>query len=423
MLLALGVATGAAVASGAMPDLITTTLPTVTVPTATLPTVTVAPTVLPTVTTTLPITTAPHVTTTIPNVTTTAPKVTTSVPVPTTAPKVTTSVPVATTAPKVTTSAPVVTSPLHVTTTVAATGPRATSTSVAANLVTTGGKSGSPTLTTSPSGQVGAGVVGVPSSAMLFRSGVASSGSSAAAFGLRTHVTALRTLRPFLVLRGRARTTPIVLVFDLADAGRVRLTLVRVFPDCRRIGSLSVRGHRGTNRIKLGPRLNGRPLRAGTYQIGVVNKRGALLRTTTAIFASERPTGTELDQALQRNACGPVGAGASAGGRGLTGPGGATSSVSRVSGVRGSQQTRAGHGKLGASSFSPARIAGNLPRSPLGFLLLIVAATMLAATAVPPRAFAPHHGRLATAYKAWRVELVVAAFAVLIGDLIVLALA
>ena len=423
MLLALGVATGAAVASGAMPDLITTTLPTVTVPTATLPTVTVAPTVLPTVTTTLPITTAPHVTTTIPNVTTTAPKVTTSVPVPTTAPKVTTSVPVATTAPKVTTSAPVVTSPLHETTTVAATAPRATSTSVAANLVTTAGKSGSPTLTTSPSGQVAGGVAGVASSAMLFRSGVASSGSSAAAFGLRTHVTALWTLRPFLVLRGRARTTSIVLIFDLADAGRVRLTLVRVFPDCRRIGTLSVRGHRGTNRIKLGPRLNGRPLRTGTYQIGVVNKRGALLRTTTAIFASERPTGTELDQALQRNACGPVGAGASAGGRGLTGPGGATSSVSRVSGVRGSQQTRARHGKLGASSFSPARIAGNLPRSPLGFLLLIVAATMLAATAVPPRAFAPHHGRLATAYKAWRVELVVAAFAVLIGDLIVLALA
>ena len=423
MLLALGVATGAAVASGAMPDLITTTLPTVTVPTATLPTVTVAPTVLPTVTTTLPITTAPHVTTTIPNVTTTAPKVTTSVPVPTTAPKVTTSVPVATTAPKVTTSAPVVTSPLHETTTVAATAPRATSTSVAANLVTTAGKSGSPTLTTSPSGQVAGGVAGVASSAMLFRSGVASSGSSAAAFGLRTHVTALWTLRPFLVLRGRARTTSIVLVFDLADAGRVRLTLVRVFPDCRRIGSLSVRGHRGTNRIKLGPRLNGRPLRTGTYQIGVVNKRGALLRTTTAIFASERPTGTELDQALQRNACGPVGAGASAGGRGLVAPGGATSSLSRVSGVRGSQQTRARHGRLGASSFSPARIAGNLPRSPLGFLLLIVAATMLAATAVPPRAFAPHHGRLATAYKAWRVELVVAAFAVLIGDLIVLALA
>jgi len=294
---------------------------------------------------------------------------------------------------------------------------------VAANLVTTAGKSGSPTLTTSPSGQVAGGVAGVASSAMLFRSGVASSGSSAAAFGLRTHVTALWTLRPFLVLRGRARTTSIVLVFDLADAGRVRLTLVRVFPDCRRIGSLSVRGHRGTNRIKLGPRLNGRPLRTGTYQIGVVNKRGALLRTTTAIFASERPTGTELDQALQRNACGPVGAGASAGGRGLVAPGGATSSLSRVSGVRGSQQTRARHGRLGASSFSPARIAGNLPRSPLGFLLLIVAATMLAATAVPPRAFAPHHGRLATAYKAWRVELVVAAFAVLIGDLIVLALA
>jgi hypothetical protein len=52
------------------------------------------------------------------------------------------------------------------------------------------------------------------------------------------------------------------------------VTIVRVFPSCKRIGSFSVRAHAGVNRIRFRGRFRGRALPVGGYRL-VVRARGA----------------------------------------------------------------------------------------------------------------------------------------------------
>jgi hypothetical protein len=80
--------------------------------------------------------------------------------------------------------------------------------------------------------------------------------------------------------------------------------VVEVFPLSRVVGSFTVRGHKGLNRFRFKGRLHGKPLPAGTYQIGLRTKRGRLLRVTVAIFDAPVSSSAEVASARKRNVCG-----------------------------------------------------------------------------------------------------------------------
>lgn len=137
-------------------------------------------------------------------------------------------------------------------------------------------------------------------------------------------VTHVRSSQRFLVLHGPKGQRSTILTFRLRHAGRVRFTVVQVFPLCRVVGFFTVRGHAGVNRVRFNGRLHGRQLPVGTYQIGLRTRRGTLLRVTLAIFYFPANSPSEVAAARKRNVCGANGAFAANGpfatvGFGLTG--------------------------------------------------------------------------------------------------------
>jgi hypothetical protein len=283
----------------ALPQLITSALPSTTLPVSTtLPKVT---TTLPKVTTTLPkvTTTLPKVTTTLPKVTTTLPKVTTTLPkVTTTLPKVTTTLPkatttlskVTTTLPQVSTTAGSVTRPSQATGVLSKGTSNTTRAAPSSASSTSGGILVQARQSASSSAQPGA-------SALLFTAqGGITAGSSA--------VTHLQTPRPFLSFNGPKGQRAVIVVFRLRHAARVRFLVLEVFPACRIVGSFTVRGHAGLNRFRFNGRVHGKRLQPGTYQIGLRMRRGRLLRVTIAILNTTRTSPSTVATARKRNVCG-----------------------------------------------------------------------------------------------------------------------
>lgn len=64
------------------------------------------------------------------------------------------------------------------------------------------------------------------------------------------------------------------MVFRLSRPAVLEITVARVYPTCKRVGTFTVRAHAGTNRIRFRGRLRGRALPAGSYRL-VVRARGA----------------------------------------------------------------------------------------------------------------------------------------------------
>jgi hypothetical protein len=64
------------------------------------------------------------------------------------------------------------------------------------------------------------------------------------------------------------------LIFRLSRPAVLRVTIVRVYPSCKRLGSFVVRAHAGVNRIRFRGRLRGRALPEGGYRL-VIRARGA----------------------------------------------------------------------------------------------------------------------------------------------------
>jgi hypothetical protein len=64
------------------------------------------------------------------------------------------------------------------------------------------------------------------------------------------------------------------LIFRLTRPATLRITIFRVYPSCKRIGSFSVRTHAGVNRVRFRGRMRGRALPPGGYRL-VVRARGA----------------------------------------------------------------------------------------------------------------------------------------------------
>lgn len=65
-----------------------------------------------------------------------------------------------------------------------------------------------------------------------------------------------------------------MIVFRLSRPTMLRVTVVRVYPTCKRIGTFTVRGRAGVNRIRFRGRLGRRTLPAGSYRL-IVRARGA----------------------------------------------------------------------------------------------------------------------------------------------------
>jgi hypothetical protein len=257
-------------------------------------------TALPTITTTLPVsTTVPKVTTTLP-VSTTVPKVTTTLPDSTTVPKVTTTLPVSTTVPRVTTSLPGSTTVPKVTTTLPKTDPTTATTTAATSPLSAGLGAMFPSLQNGGSFLSGGNGSAAPGAASASLFSASSGGPTAASRA----VTRLHSSRPFLVLHGPKARRSAILVFHLRHAGRVRFTVVEVFPLCRVVGVFTVRGHAGINRFRFKGRVHGKRLPAGTYQIGLRTKSARLLRVTIAIFDSGVGSPSAVTAARKRNVCG-----------------------------------------------------------------------------------------------------------------------
>ena len=65
-----------------------------------------------------------------------------------------------------------------------------------------------------------------------------------------------------------------MIVFRLSRPTMLRVTVVRVYPTCKRIGTFTVRGQAGVNRIRFRGRLGRRMLPTGSYRL-IVRARGA----------------------------------------------------------------------------------------------------------------------------------------------------
>jgi hypothetical protein len=101
--------------------------------------------------------------------------------------------------------------------------------------------------------------------------------------------------------RKRGGTT---LVFRLSRRATLRITVMRVYPSCQRVGAFTVRARSGMNRIRFRGRLRGRPLPEGGYRL-IVRARGAR-RDAAAIpivIANGKTSTAELRKARRTTVC------------------------------------------------------------------------------------------------------------------------
>ena len=93
-------------------------------------------------------------------------------------------------------------------------------------------------------------------------------------------------------------------VFRLSRPAVLDITVARVYPTCKRVGTFTVRAHTGTNRIRFRGRLRGRPLPEGSYRL-VVRARGATrdVAAIPIVIARGPVTAQELRKAKSASAC------------------------------------------------------------------------------------------------------------------------
>jgi hypothetical protein len=119
------------------------------------------------------------------------------------------------------------------------------------------------------------------------------------------------------VVRPGRRNGGTTLVFKLSRPAVLQFTIVRVYPSCERVGSFTVRGRRGVNRVPFRGRVRGKPLRDGTYRLRIRPKgaRADVAVVTVVIVNGKRLSSAELRRARHANVCRPaeIAAGGAAG--------------------------------------------------------------------------------------------------------------
>ena len=213
------------------------------------------------------------------------------------------------------------------------------------------------------------------------------------------------------------------IVFRLRRRGVVHFVVTQVSPACRRVGTFSVRAHRGLNKVLLRGRLHGRPLPVGTYLL-TATVRGRPIVGVTIVVTASRPTAREVAQARRRNTCAsvlvqrvfysttifrqPVGM------RGPVGAPQTTAEASRPAQMKAASAVPAPAKVLGAE-FSKSARDSDLRRlflfAAAGLAILLLALAVLPATAVSDPRFGMFVERR-------RIELALAGAGTLLGALL-----
>jgi hypothetical protein len=116
----------------------------------------------------------------------------------------------------------------------------------------------------------------------------------------RSHVRASRS-----VVRPGRRNGGTTLIFRLSKPAVLRVTIVRVYPSCKRLGSYVVRAHAGVNRVRFRGRLRGRALPEGGYRL-VIRARGATRDAASVpiVVARGKITKDQIRKARSASVCG-----------------------------------------------------------------------------------------------------------------------
>lgn len=170
-------------------------------------------------------------------------------------------------------------------------------------------------------------------------------------------------------------------MFRLRHGGRVRFTVVEVFPLCRVVGHFTVRGHAGVNRFRFNGRIHGKPLPGGTYQIGLRARRGKLFRVTIAIFDSAVTSPSLVAAAKKRNVCGATTSFSASQGFDLGGVEGRSAAAE-------SPSSRVSHHVLGVdvTGVAPQRLLTEIAKSPFGTIALALAILLFGLAMIPEAA-------------------------------------
>jgi hypothetical protein len=119
----------------------------------------------------------------------------------------------------------------------------------------------------------------------------------------REHASRLRLARDWISYggpQGQRRTT---LFFVLRRAAAVELVLRQVAPDCRRVGRLRVRGHRGVNRLRLRTRIGRHLLTPGTYRVVARTIPAGRTVGRARFVVVDRASRSEIRTARRANSC------------------------------------------------------------------------------------------------------------------------
>ena len=251
----------------------------------------------------------------------------------------------------------------------------------------------------------------------------ASSASASRTRAAAIHVYRLRTSRDWIAKRGPKRQRHTTLVFVLRNPSLVRFVVVQISPDCRRFAHFRVVGHRGVNRVQLGPRIGRHTLRPGTYKLVARAVPGGRTVVDTRLVVVRTANRAQIEHARGEDTC-PTAAGSSAG-----------LGASGSSGARGQAVSAPGTSKTAtaAATSKPARHQGVLGARfarkavkaassvPLWlYALLLLAIVLLAVAALPLRA-APSTGT-ASVLARHRGVLALAGAAMLVAVMVVYAL-
>jgi len=147
---------------------------------------------------------------------------------------------------------------------------------------------------------------------------------------------------------------------------------------CRVVGSFTVSGHIGVNRVRFNGRVHGKHLPSGTYQIGLRTKRGRLFRVTIAVFDGPVPSPSAIVTARRRNVCGATVAFSPFSGSTLRPPidAGAAAAVAI------STKSSPSH-VLGVDVTAPRDFVKDIGKNPFALAALALAVLLLAFAAIP----------------------------------------
>jgi hypothetical protein len=95
------------------------------------------------------------------------------------------------------------------------------------------------------------------------------------------------------------------LIFRLSQPAVLRITIVRVYPSCKRLGTFTVRAHSGVNRVRFRGRFRGRALPEGGYRL-VIRARGATRDAAAVpiVVARGKITKEQIRKARSTSVCG-----------------------------------------------------------------------------------------------------------------------